>query len=365
MLPGTSALEYAFVGGLSIGCAMIIAPLATYLAHRISPRFVLNLGTLLETLSLITTSFVKADWQLFLSQGVCFGFGMGLCFCGSVGISSHWFKKRRSLVNGIASAGSGVGGLVYSLAVGKMIPELGFPWAMRILGILCFVVNIICANLLRLPVHSQVALNGRAFRLSLLGRLDFLLLISWTCLSGMGYVCLLFSLPSYSVAMGLTQQQGSLAGALLNLGQAIGRPAVGLLSDRLGRVNVAFASSLASGILSLVLWVFAGSVGLTYFFAIAVGLFSGTFLAAAAPITAEVIGLEDLGAGLGILWFLLGPPTAVAEVIALQLRDSPSDPKPYLRVQIYVGFMYIGSATCLAWLWYELRKSKVALGIRI
>ncbi|KAJ5312843.1 hypothetical protein N7508_003673 [Penicillium antarcticum] len=365
MLPGTSSLEYAFVGGLSIGCAMIIAPLATYLAHQISPRFVLNLGTILETISLITTSFVKTDWQLFLSQGICFGFGMGLCFCGSVGIPSHWFKRMRSLVNGIAAAGSGVGGLVYSLAVGKMIPELGFPWAMRILGILCFGVNIICANLLRVPPNSPAALNSGTFRLSLLGRLDFVLLLGWAFLGSLGYVCLLFSLPSYSVAIGLTQKQGSRAGALLSLGQAFGRPVVGLLSDHLGRVNVAFASSLASGLLSLVLWIFAGSVGLTYFFAVAVGLFAGTFLAAAAPLTAEVVGLEDLGAGLGIFWLSLGPPTAVAEVIALQLRDSPSEPKPYLRIQIFVGLMYIGSAASLAGLWFEMRRKKVSRGGKI
>jgi hypothetical protein len=62
----------------------------------------------------------------------------------------------------------------------------------------------------------------------------------------------------------------------------VGRPAVGLLSDYLGRDNVAFAASLIPGILPLVFWIFAGSVGLTYFFAIAVGLFAGTFLTAAA-----------------------------------------------------------------------------------
>jgi hypothetical protein len=46
-------------------------------------------------------------------------------------------------------------------------------------------------------------------------------------------------------------------------------------------------------------------------------------------------------------------PTAVAEVIALQLRDRPSEPNPYLRVHTYVGLMYIDSAAYLAWLWFE------------
>ncbi|KAJ5352223.1 hypothetical protein N7452_001197 [Penicillium brevicompactum] len=357
LFPGTSALEYAFVGGLSISCAMLIAPLATYLCHRVSHRFVLNLGTILEAVSLITSSFVKANWQLFLSQGACFGFGMGLCFCGSVGITSHWFKKRRSLVNGIASSGSGIGGLVYSLAVGKMIPELGFPWAMRTLGILCLVINLVCSNLLRIPSYSA-SLKGSPFRVSIIWRLDYLLLLGWAILSALGYVVLLFSLPSFSVAIGLTQQQGSLASALLNLGQAIGRPAVGLLSDHFGRINVALIASLLTGLLSLVFWIFVDSLGLTYFFSIAVGLFAGTLLAAAAPLAAEVLGLQDLGTGLGILWFTLCPPTTVAEAIALQLRDDSQEPKPYLRVQLFVGFMYLGSAVCLGFLMLELRRKR-------
>ncbi|KAI9040651.1 MFS general substrate transporter [Aspergillus affinis] len=355
IFPGTTALEYAFVGGLSISCAMFIAPLATFLSQRISTRFVLNLGTILEAVSLITTSFVKTDWQLFLSQGICFGIGMGLCFCGSVGVASYWFRRKRSLVNGIASAGSGIGGLVYSLAVGKMIPQMGFPWAMRVLGILAFVVNVVCANLMRIPsttptsppstttkeIREKEKEEKKARNLPhlppFLLNIDYHLLLGWAFLSGLGYVTLLFSMSAYSVAIGLTHSQGSLASALLNLGQALGRPAVGLVSDKAGRMRTAFAAALLSGILPLVVWIFADGVGVTYFFAIAVGLFAGTFLAAAAPLVAEVVGIQQLGTALGLFWFVLGPPTAVAEAIAVQLRDEDGRSKPYLRVQLFVG----------------------------
>lgn len=338
---------------------MLIAPLATYLCNRISHRFVLVIGTILEVISLVTSSFVKTNWQLFLSQGACFGFGMGLCFCGSVGITSHWFKKRRSLVNGIASSGSGIGGLVYSLAVGKMIPQFGFPWTMRTLGILCFVINMACANLLRTPSPAISSSKGSPFRISIILRLDYFLLLGWAFLSALGYVVLLFSMSSFSVAIGLSQQQGSLASALLSLGQAIGRPAIGVLSDYFGRINVALIASLLTGVLSLVLWIFVDSLGLTYFFSITVGLFAGTLFATAAPLVAEVVGLQDLGAGLGILWFALCPPTTVAEAIALQLRDSSRESKPYLRVQLFVGFMYLGSAICLLFLMLELRRKRM------
>jgi MFS family permease len=184
------------------------------------------------------------------------------------------------------------------------------------------------------------------------------MVLGWAFLSAFGYVALLFSLSSYSVAIGLTQQQGSLASAFLNLGQAFGRPGIGLLSDKMGRIKVAFSATLLSGILPLALWIFADSAGLTYFFAIAVGLFAGTFLATAAPLVAEVAGLQNLGGALGIFWFVIGPPTAVTEAIAVRLRNDDNDPKPYLRVQIFVGFMYIGAAACLAWLWFAIRRKR-------
>ncbi|GMG10667.1 unnamed protein product [Aspergillus oryzae] len=169
--------------------------------------------------------------------------------------------------------------------------------------------------------------------------LDYLTLLLWAFLSALGYIALLFSLSSYAVAVGFTHDQASLASALLNLGQAIGRPSVGLLSDYLGRINVASGASALAGILCLVVWVFAESLGVLYFFAIAVGLFAGTLFAAAAPLAAEVVGIEDLSAALGILWFVICPPTTVAEAIAVQLRDSEANAKPYLRVQLFTGMM--------------------------
>ncbi|KAJ5115428.1 hypothetical protein NUU61_001187 [Penicillium alfredii] len=218
----------------------------------------------------------------------------------------------------------------------------------------------LCATVLRVPSHSRSRSTSSVFQFSLFQRLDFDLLLGWCFLSVLGYVCLLFSLPSYSVAIGLTQQQGSLAGELFNLDQAFGRPAVGFLSDHFGRISIAFGASLLSGILPLVLWIFAGSMGLIYFFAIAVGLVAGTSLAAVAQVAAEVVGLQHLGVALGILLFVMSPPTLVAEAIAVQLRDDSHELKRYLRIQIFVGSMYLGASACLGWLWLELGKKQSA-----
>lgn len=66
--PGASALEFAFIGGLSISQALLISPLATCITRVYGTRTTLLLGVALEALALISASFAREIWQLFLSQ---------------------------------------------------------------------------------------------------------------------------------------------------------------------------------------------------------------------------------------------------------------------------------------------------------
>lgn len=189
--PGASSLEFAFVGGLSISQALLVSPLATYTTRVYGTRTTLLIGVFLEALALISASFAQQIWQLFLSQGVCFGFGMGFLFVGSVGIVPQWFTTRRSLANGIATAGSGMGGLIYSLASNVMIEDIGIGWTLRILGIIAFVVTFICAMLLK-DRNKAIGATQSSFDYTLLGRFEFLLFLGWGFFSMLGYVVLLF-----------------------------------------------------------------------------------------------------------------------------------------------------------------------------
>ncbi|KAB8236307.1 putative MFS transporter [Aspergillus alliaceus] len=346
VFPNTSALSYAFTGGLSISCALLVAPLATHLIHVYGIRLVLNMGVFFETLSLIGSSFATKRWHIFLSQGVCFGWGMGFLFVGSVGITPQWFQRRRSLAMGINAAGSGLGGLIYSLAVGAMIPRLGLSWAFRILGIIACVVNLVCANLIK-DRNKNVGSRHKAFHLPLFKRPEFLLFLGWGVLSMLGYVAILFSVANFALSVGLSSHQGSIVSALLNLGQGLGRPFVGMFSDKLGRINIATFLSFCCGLFCLVIWIFARSMGVVSFFAVLVGTVAGTYWATVTPVLAEILGLRDLPSGLSITWIVLVAPTTVSEAIALVLRDNESKDSVYLRVQIFTGFMYIGAALCL------------------
>jgi MFS family permease len=240
----------------------MVSPLATLTTRIWGTRTTLLIGVFFETLSFVAASFSSQIWHLFLTQGICFGWGAGFLFVGSVGVPSQWFLKRRSLANGLGSAGSGIGGLVYSLAAQSMLTSVGLPWAFRILGIVSFTVNFACAMLLK-DRNKHVGSNVVTFNTELLKRYEFWLLLGFGWFSMLAYVMLLYSIPSYARAIGTTAKQGSIAGALLNLGQGIGRPLVGYFSDHFGRINMAGVTTFMAGILVLVLWVNAKSFGVS------------------------------------------------------------------------------------------------------
>lgn len=301
-------MEYAFIGGLSISQALLIAPLATITTRVYGTRITLLIGVFLETLALVGASFSLKLWHLFLSQGLCFGFGLGFLFVGSVGIIPQWFTKKRSFANSVGAAGSGLGGMMYSLAANAMIESMGIHWAYRVLGITAFVANLVCALVVK-DRNKAIGAKQLAFDHLMFRRFEFVLTLGWGFFSMLGYIVLLFSLSSYALSIGLSARQGSIITALLNLGQGLGRPLVGMLSDRAGRINIAGLLTFFCGFFCLVIWIFAKNFGVLIFFATLVGTVSGTFWATIGPVMSEVVGLKELPSALSLTWLVLVVPT--------------------------------------------------------
>ncbi|KAI5212411.1 MFS general substrate transporter [Aureobasidium subglaciale] len=342
VFPGATYLEFAFVGSLSIACALLVSPVATIFTRKFGTKTTLFTGVAFETASLIGASFASQIWQLFLSQGVCFGFGMGFLFVGSVGVVPQWFTTKRSLANGIATAGSGLGGLVYSLATGAMIPSIGLAWAFRVLGIIACVVNGVCAMLVK-DRNKAIGSSQLAFDMQLFRRTEYLLLLGYGWFSMLAYVVLLFSLANFARSVGLTATQASTVSAIFNLGQAIGRPPIGYFSDSIGRINMATLMTFVSGLFVLVIWTNAKSFGLLIFYAIFGGSVAGTFWTTIAPVTAEVVGLRNVPSALNICWLVLVIPCTFSEPIGLEIVSFDGG---YLGAQLFTGFMYVGAAAC-------------------
>lgn len=94
----------------------------------------------------------------------------------------------------------------------------------------------------------------------------------WGFLNNFGYIIALLSIPTYATSgLGFSQGEGSSLQAILAAGQAVGRPLIGLLMDRFGRINVAALFTFIAGLSCLVMWMFSTSYELLAFFAMVQG----------------------------------------------------------------------------------------------
>ena len=165
LYPNASALDYAFIGDLSISMSLFITPVINMSSRIWGTRPTLSIGLVLLTASLVGASFAIQVWQLYLSQGVCFGWGLGSLYVGSSNIIPQWFSNKRSLANGICAAGAGFGGLVYSLASSSLLERAGPPLTFRILAICEFVANLVSIVLISDRNQTQKP-NQSYFQLS-------------------------------------------------------------------------------------------------------------------------------------------------------------------------------------------------------
>lgn len=213
--PNASPLSFAFVGGLSVSIALLVSPLATICIRKFGTKTTLRIGVVFQAVSFIGASFTSQIWHLLLSQGICFGIGMGFAFTATVGVVPQWFTKKRSFANALSTAGSGFGGLIYSLATNAMIDKMGLAWAFRILAIISFVVNGFCSIILR-DRNKAIGAVHVAFHKGVLKRREYWLYVFWGFFAMLGYVIVVFSLADYCQHVGFTASQGSIVSAMFN-----------------------------------------------------------------------------------------------------------------------------------------------------
>ncbi|KAF1822651.1 MFS general substrate transporter [Dissoconium aciculare CBS 342.82] len=352
LFPDSSDLEYALVGGFNFACAMIAAPLVTRLTHRFGKFATMSIGIVLQTSGYVAAGFLNQIWQLMITQGILVGLGIGFIYVPSLPILSQWFEARRSLANGIASSGSGFGGALFAWATGAIIDAFGLQWALCATGLITFFLLVIATSLLR-DRNKYIRPPQLAFDTSLLTRYDVQLLLAWSFVSMLGYITLLFSLSDFALSIGCSPQRATNIIGFLNIGTAIGRPVIGIASDKSDRIDVAGALTLACGLSCFAFWIPAQSYPLLVFYSLLAGATLGVFWMTIGPLCVEVAGLVHLQSLLSLSWTTIILPTTFSQTIALEIRR-PNSARPYLFPQLFVGLSYV----CAALIMMELRRVK-------
>jgi MFS family permease len=264
------------VGGFNFAFAMIVAPLVTLLTHRFGKFVTMPVGIVVQTSGYIAAGFVDSISQLIVTQGILVGIGIGFIYVPSLPILSQWFEARRSLANGIASAGSGFGGALFAWTTGAIIDAFGLKWALCTTGLITFFLTAIATSLLR-DRNKYIRPPQLALDTSLLKKYEVQLLLAWSFVSMLGYITLLFSLSDFALSIGISPQRATDVIGLLNVGTAIGRPIIGIASDKSNRIDVALALTLICGLSCFALWIPVQSYGLLVFFSLLAGAILGVF----------------------------------------------------------------------------------------
>lgn len=235
------------------------------------PTFIV--GSFFQLLGVFMTSLSTKYWQLFLAQGVCTGLGNGLIFCPALAILSTYFSKKRALAIGIAASGSATGGVVFPAIVERLLPRIGFPWTVRVLGFVMLFVQAITLTFTkpRLPPRKAGplvewgAFKETTYTLFAIG----MFLIFW------GIYFAFYYLGSFGRdIIGISESDSINNLLILNGLGFFGRLVPAVLADRyFGPLNILIPVSFVSGLM-LYCWAAIKSKGGLVAFAVVNGIFA-------------------------------------------------------------------------------------------
>ncbi|KAG0207797.1 hypothetical protein BGX28_001043 [Mortierella sp. GBA30] len=356
--PGALPTDISWVGSIGTAAMFIPGPFVAPMTRFLGLRAVVAIGIVVASLGFITASFATELWQLYLTQGFLFGIGGGLVFFSSISVTAQYFEKRRGLANGIAVAGSGIGGLALAPLTRLLIAQVGIYWCQRIIGF-C-VLGFMAAIFAFIRPRVKTVKKGAIFDFSLFEVPGFLYLLLTAFIVTFGYMVPIFLIPTYSrEELHQSDTTGANLISLFSGINAVSRVALGVAADKLGRTNTLFTCCFMAGASCLAIWSASSTIGILTGFMVVYGLFGGGFISIFPVVVAQVVGVERLSAALGILYFgnvvgnLLGAPIATAIMHAQNGK--------YIGAIMFAGFSPIIAAFFVLFIRFRINSKVLAI----
>ncbi|KAI1291604.1 hypothetical protein EDD11_008840, partial [Mortierella claussenii] len=300
--PGAMPTDISWVGSIGAASMFIPGPFVAPMTRYLGVRLVVFIGIVIESLGFIIASFATQLWHLYLTQGFMFGVGGGLVFFSSVSVTAQYFDKKRGLANGIAVAGSGIGGLAVAPLTRLLIARVGVQWCQRIVGFAIF--GFMTAVFVFIRPRVRTIKKGPILDLAIFRVPGFLYLLITGFIVTFGYMVPIFLIPTYSSqVLNQTPSTGANLISLFSGINAASRVILGVAADRLGRTNTLFTCCFMSGLACFAIWSVATNITILTAFMAVYGLFGGGFISIFPVAVAQVVGVERLPSALGIVYF--------------------------------------------------------------
>lgn len=313
--------DVSWIFGLSGFVYFVLGAGGGMLADRFGPRIVCSVGMALIASGLLATSWATSLLAVYVSYGLLVGLGIALVYTPSIASVQPWFTTRRGLAGGIASSGVGAGTLLVPVLVAMAIGPMPWREAMQVLALSVLVLGLLAAALLRrAPAAPSQGAGGSASGLTLRETLrspTFRWLYLATVLASPVMFIPFAHVSASARDLGLGEAFAVGLVGLIGVGSLVGRFAIGLMADRLGRAQTLVLLQLSMGA-SYVLWGAAGGPFLLVIFALWFGLSYGSIVSLLPAICMDYFGGKSVASVVGTLYSgaalgnLLGPVLAGA-----------------------------------------------------
>ncbi|CAG8301514.1 unnamed protein product [Penicillium salamii] len=372
---GAYSAEISLIGSIAAALMKLGAPYVVAWSKYFDPKPVIHAGGILYGVAMVLASFGKTLWHFQLTQGLLVGVATCLSFMPSMVVPPSYFGKYRGLNMEIISAGTGIGGLVWSPILTSCLQSIGLRDTLRLTGCLCTI--LICGSgtvlswepkmaahlqednkssswisgLLKVPLPPREIVMSRKFLAQSLNAV----------FQSAAYYTPIFYIAAYSKTLGYSDSDGSNFTSLSNACNAIGKVGVGFIADKIGRLDSFFLTTLLSSVSTAGLWIPSTVMGasnehlgkgLFIGFTVLYGLFASAYIGLFSPALVEFFGMSNMPRITGIMYFLQGAAGFVGTPVAGVLVKSVNDqltPSSYLYMAVFVGALMVASTVTVMW----------------
>ncbi|KAJ5391254.1 monocarboxylate permease [Penicillium cosmopolitanum] len=317
----------AWIPSLETFVMFFAGPLFGTLFDNYGPRWILLAGTFLHVFGLMMASLSTEYYQFILAQGICSPLGASAVFNASI--------------NSVSGC---LGGVIFPIMVSKLIPQVGFGWAMRICAFLVLFMLVIANVTLKSRLKPQKKGFDVMNFIRPLHDIKFVLTVAAAfCFFWGMFLPFTFVITS-GERYGMSQNMSQYLIPILNAASIFGRTLPGYLADRVGRYNVMIVFSYLSGILVLALWLPARANAPIIVFSALYGFGSGAFVSLAPALIAQISDLREVGIRNGTCFSIISIAALTGSPIGGALVPDMLHGS-YEKLQIFSGVVMIAGAT--------------------
>lgn len=315
LLRGSSPSQISWIFSLSGVVLLYHTPLYSVFASNKMAKILCLLACFFQFGGLLLLSWADKFNEILLVQGLAIGWTFSLLFTLTINAVSPYFSTKKQLAEGIAAAGSSIGGTVYSCMARRLISTVGFGWSTRIIAFVALATTVImffCLTKKRLSCSARKEfLAWECFT-----ELPFILYSAGNMLGIVGLYTFYVYYESYATQIDPNRNAFLYMTAIVNAGSIVGSIISLQLAVKVGAINLLPFADLFSVIL-LFCWIpdhsAGGIITIGFLFGIVSRPIIGFFGIIISALTNDA---NRLGSRLSVLFifmifgFVLGPSIA-------------------------------------------------------